>query len=58
MLKLSIFTVYLSHPRFIVSTAHMGVNPHYLIEGFIIPDTKAETLRYLYDIYQMKTISV
>ncbi len=38
--------------RFCISTAHIAVNLRRLIEGFIKPDTKAETLKYLYDIHQ------
>ncbi|KAI0365177.1 hypothetical protein BV20DRAFT_973470 [Pilatotrama ljubarskyi] len=37
---------------FCIATAHMGVNVRRLVEGFIVPDTKAETLAYLYDIHQ------
>ncbi|PIL25492.1 hypothetical protein GSI_13382 [Ganoderma sinense ZZ0214-1] len=37
---------------FCISTAHIAVNLRRLIEGFINPDTKAETLKYLYDIHQ------
>lgn len=37
---------------FCISTAHVAVNLRRLIEGFITPNTKAETLKYLYDIHQ------
>ncbi|KAM5544435.1 hypothetical protein V8D89_002095 [Ganoderma adspersum] len=42
---------------FCISTAHIGVNLRRLIEGFIKPDTKAETLKYLYDIHQPLNIA-
>ncbi|KAI0746297.1 hypothetical protein C8Q80DRAFT_1174410 [Daedaleopsis nitida] len=37
---------------FCIATAHIAVNLRRLVEGFILPDTKAETLAYLYDIHQ------
>lgn len=30
----------------------MGINVRRLVEGFILPANKAETLAYLYDIHQ------
>ncbi|KAI0709635.1 hypothetical protein C8T65DRAFT_648652 [Cerioporus squamosus] len=41
---------------FCIATAHIGVNVRRLVEGFIIPDTKAETLAYLYDIHERLNI--
>ncbi|KAI0794372.1 hypothetical protein C8Q74DRAFT_1248351 [Fomes fomentarius] len=37
---------------FCIATAHVAINLRRLVEGFIIPNTKAETLAYLYDIHQ------
>ncbi|KAI1798369.1 hypothetical protein LXA43DRAFT_1056538 [Ganoderma leucocontextum] len=37
---------------FCIATAHMGVNVRRLVQGFILPATKAETLDYLYDIHE------
>ena len=38
--------------RFLIATTHMGINVRRLVEGFILPANKAETLAYLYDIHQ------
>nr|VWO96289.1 Ketoreductase CTB6 (EC (Cercosporin toxin biosynthesis cluster protein 6) [Ganoderma boninense] len=37
---------------FCIATTHMAVNVRRLVEGFILPATKADTLAYLYDIHQ------
>ncbi|KAI0644289.1 hypothetical protein C8Q79DRAFT_975276 [Trametes meyenii] len=42
---------------FCIATAHIGVNVRRLVEGFILPATKAETLAYLYDIHQPLNIA-
>ncbi|PIL27359.1 hypothetical protein GSI_10506 [Ganoderma sinense ZZ0214-1] len=37
---------------FCIATTHMAINVRRLVEGFILPTDKTETLSYLYDIHQ------
>ncbi|EIN04005.1 hypothetical protein PUNSTDRAFT_139046 [Punctularia strigosozonata HHB-11173 SS5] len=42
---------------FCICTAHVGVNFTRLIQAFILPETKEETLKYLYDLTQPTNIA-